>query len=524
LDPKRSTAPDGTVYRVPDAAVIAAEFAEIARRAEGRRVVVVQGLGFVGSAVAAVVAAARDERGEPRYFVIGVDLPTPGGFWKIAKLNEGRVPFASPDAEFDRLVREAVCDTGNLRATACEEAYALADTIVIDVQLDVIDRAVQDHLEIDISMRSLEAAARAVARRMRPDALVLVETTVPFGTCERILLPALREERTRRGITEPLLLAHAYERVMPGPNYVNSIRRFWRTFAGLDAGSSERARAFLESFIDTAAWPLRELGDMASSELAKLLENSYRAANIAFIHEWTLLAEQAGIDLWSVVDSIRVRKGTHDNLRYPGFGVGGYCLTKDSLLAQWSLNHLGDSAHQLAVTLEALKINHTMPLHTLDLLRELAGGSLRGLKVLVCGVSYLADVGDTRHSPTEIFADALLEAGAQLVVHDPCVATWPERPSVALTADLRAAMEKAEAIVFATPHAEYRAQQPGAFPAQRCIVDANNVLTDATAAALHAGGARLLGVGKGHWRRRGYQGVVAPPPRGATRGGGAPAP
>ena len=498
-----SPPPQSVNYPVPSAAEIDAQFAAIQARAAGRRVVVVQGLGFVGSAVAAVIAAARDAAGQPVYFVIGIDLPSPGGYAKIGKLNDGLVPFASPDVEFDRLVHEAVCEAGNLCATSSEEAYALAETIIIDVQLDVIDRAVQEVADIEINLRSLELAARTVARHMRPDALVLVETTVPFGTCERVLLPAMREERDRRGLAEPLALAHAYERVMPGPNYVNSIRRFWRTFAGIDAPSAARARTFLDSFIDTTAFPPRELADIASSELAKILENSYRAANIAFIHEWTLLAERAGIDLWAVVDSIRVRKGTHDNLRYPGFGVGGYCLTKDSLLAQWSLRELFQSEHLLGVTLEALRINHEMPLHTLDLLRELAGGSLQGLKVLVCGVAYLPDVGDTRHSPTEIFVDALAGAGAEIVVHDPCVSSWPERPAVAFMTDLPLALAAADAVVLAIPHGIYRRLTPSDFSTPKRIVDANNVLTDAMAEVLHAAGSCVSGVGKGHWRKRG---------------------
>src|SRR5262249_9123144 len=149
-------------------------------------------------------------------------------------------------------------------------------------------------------------------RFMSPEALVLVETTVPVGTCGRLVKPLLDEERARRGIGAPLRLAHCYERVMPGPNYVNSIRRMRRTFAGFDQASSARAREFLESFIETDAHPLWELADMAGSEMAKLLENSYRAVNIALIHEWALFAERAGLDLFAVIDSIRVRKGTHD--------------------------------------------------------------------------------------------------------------------------------------------------------------------------------------------------------------------
>lgn len=506
-----SIAPDGVSFAVPSAEEIGAQFAEIERRAAGRKVVVVQGLGFVGSAVAAVIAAARTPAGEPAYFVIGVDLATEGSYWKIARVNEGRAPIASPDAEFDRLIAEGVRECGNLCATSAERTYELADVVVVDVQLDVVDRAVESAADIQLRLSGLEAAIRVIGRRMRPEALVLVETTVPFGACERLILPVLREERERRGVAEPLLLAHAYERVMPGPRYINSIRKFWRTYAGIDERSAQAARAFLDSFIDTANFPPRELGDPTASEMAKILENSYRAANIAFIHEWTLLAERTGVNLWEVVDSIRVRQGTHDNMRYPGFGVGGYCLTKDSLLAQWSATHLFKSDHLLEVTLQALGINHRMPLHARDLLQELAGASLRGLRVLVCGVSYLPDVADTRNSPTEIFVDALLEEGAAVTVHDSSLQFWPERAQIPFAADLAAAMKEADAIIFAVPHGEYRRLTPADFSRPALVIDANNVLDDAKASALHTAGSRLLGVGKGHWRKRGYDQLSACP-------------
>jgi nucleotide sugar dehydrogenase len=238
--------------------------------------------------------------------------------------------------------------------------------------------------------------------------------------------------------------------------------------------------------------------------MAKILENSYRAANIAFIHEWTLLAERAGVNLWEVVDSIRVRKGTHDNMRYPGFGVGGYCLTKDSLLAQWSATHLFKMGHVLEVTMNALQINYRMPLHTFDLLSEMCGGDLAGRRILICGVSYLPDVADTRNSPTGIFVDALDAAGAHWTAHDPCLRFWPEQPDAVLVEDLASALRNTDAVVFAVPHAAYRELSTDLFPKPLLIVDANNVLDDTKAAALHEAGHRLLGVGKGHWKKRGY--------------------
>ncbi len=479
------------------------------QRALGRSVVVIQGLGFVGVAVAAVVAAARTADGQPRYFVIGVDQATSAGYRKVSELAAGRPVVNSPDERLPRLLREAVCEIGNLQATVAETAYSLADIIVMDVQLDVRDRTVADARAIELDLGAFRAAVRAVGRHMRADALVLVETTVPMGACAQIVQPTLEAERRARGITVPVQLAHAYERVMPGAGYVDSIRRFWRVYSGVDEPSAARARDFLASFTDTAAYPLTQLADPVASEMAKLLENSYRAVNIAFIHEWTLLAEELGVNLFEVVSAIRKRQGTHDNMRTPGFGVGGYCLTKDSLLAQWSASSLFGTEVTLQLTMEALRINHAMPLHTLDLLRRLAGGELRGRRVLIAGVAYLPDVGDTRNSPAELLADRLLAEDVDLLAHDPCIARWPEREQVRLTADLHSALAWAEAVVFAVPHRSYRAltaeEMLRAAQAPLLIVDAQNMLSDTDAATLHAAGCRLAGVGKGHWRKRGYE-------------------
>jgi UDP-N-acetyl-D-glucosamine dehydrogenase len=508
-----SFSPDGVGYRIPRETESAARFREIAAAAEAHRkqggqVIVVQGLGFVGSAVAAAVASVLDAAGRPLHYVIGVDLATPASYWKVGKVNHGEAPFRSPDPKLPAMFRTAVHERENLRATTCEDAYTLADVIIIDVQLDVENRVVEDVDEIRVDLAAFEAAVHTVGRQMRADALVLVETTVPMGVCERVVLPILRKERLRREISEPVLLANAYERVMPGPGYVDSILAHRRTFAGVDKASAERARAFLSTVIDIEGHPLWELRDTASSELGKLLENSYRALNIAFIHEWTLLAEKIGINLFEVVDSIRVRTGTHDNMRYPGFGVGGYCLTKDSLLAQWSAVNLFGVETVLEMTLAGLKTNYDMPLHTLELAEDLAGGDLAGKTIAICGVSYLADVADTRNSPTETLVDALLEKGARVRVHDPHVVTWLERPETVVLQSLEEVLEGADGVVLAIPHDAYlslRAEDlaeliaGGAF-----VVDAQNVLTDAKARVLHDAGRRVIGVGKGHWRTEGY--------------------
>jgi UDP-N-acetyl-D-glucosamine dehydrogenase len=487
-----SVAPDGIEYAIPSAAKARADLERIVAAAEafGGSVVVVQGLGFVGAAVCGALAASG------RHLVVGVDLPRPESYWKVAKLGSGSV-FGSPDPELAAAIAEGVA-AGRLFTTTLDEAYALADVIVVDVDLGLDGRA-------EVALEPFERAIRAAGAHMRDDALLIVETTVPPGTCRTIVLPALEEERRRRGIESAPLLANAYERVMPGAHYLASVRAYPRSYAGLDPVSARGARQFLESFVDA---PLRELPDLESAELGKLLENSYRAANIAFIHEWTRLAESIGVDLWSVVDSIRARVGTHDNIRNPGVGVGGYCLTKDSFLAQWGAERLLGSDVRLETTLAALEINALMPLHTFEHARVLAGGELRGRRIALCGVAYLPDVADTRNSPTELLWRELRAAGAEVRVHDPQVVRWAEQPEAIVEQDLARALAGVDGVVLAVRHSGYRevdaerlAELVGA---PGWVVDAQNMLGDEDAQRLHAAGWRVSGVGKGHWRAAGY--------------------
>lgn len=507
-----SVAPDGSVHALPSEADAQSSFREIVRAAEQHRsggacVVVVQGLGFVGAAVAAVIASAADDRGNHLHFVIGVDLPTPESYWKVAKISAGLPPIVSTDGELARLTHAAVHESRNLHATTCDEAYSIADVIVVDVQLDA-DCSADSQVGIRVDVEPFVSAIRTVGRNMRPDALVVIETTVPVGMTDHVVLPTLRNERLARGIDSPLLLAHAYERVMPGPQYVSSISAYPRAFAGVDERSSEATREFLSTFIRAPESDgLSQLQGPLSSELAKLLENSYRATNIAFIQEWTLLAEELGVNLFEIIDAIRVRKGTHDNMRYPGFGVGGYCLTKDSLLAQWGASHLLGSDIHLRMTLDALRTNSLMPLHTAQLVEEAADGQLSGTVIAVCGVSYIPDVADTRNSPTEILVDDLLAAGAMVRVHDPSVSEWVERRHIPIVSELEVAFQDVDGVVLAVPHLAYRALS-GAALAKHVgrpgfLIDAQNIVTDATALELHAAGWRILGVGKGHWRKLG---------------------
>jgi len=235
--------------------------------------------------------------------------------------------------------------------------------------------------------------------------------------------------------------------------------------------------------------------------MAKVLENSYRAMNIAFIQEWTEYAEKAQVNLFEVIEAIRVRP-THKNIMLPGFGVGGYCLTKDSLLANWSYQNLYDSDKKLKMSVDAVAINDLMPNHTFELL-EHEVGLLRGKFITIMGVSYLGDVADTRHSPTELFYDRCVEEGAVVSLHDPLVPLWQEKDLMIETSFNSLRGKRHDIAVFATRHRQYLIMDAddmlSILKGVKIIIDANNIINDDVAKQLSAKGIKMIGVGKGHW-------------------------
>ncbi|HAG69921.1 MAG TPA: nucleotide sugar dehydrogenase [Lachnospiraceae bacterium] len=439
---------------------------------DNRRTVCVQGLGFVGAAMAVAVANARDDGGNVLYNVIGFDVPGEEGQKKADKINKGIFPYENKDDNLSEALRNA-CKEGNLWATTDADYYRYADIAVVDINLDIVKDAERPYVKMD----GFRNAIHTLGRMLRPEALVIVETTVPPGTCERIVYPILKEEFEKRGLPEESIrLAHSYERVMPGKDYYNSIVNFWRVYSGINEASEEKCRGFLESIINTAQYPLKKLGSTAASETAKVLENSYRAMNIAFMEEWGSFAESIGIDMFEIVNAIRVRP-THSNIRQPGFGVGGYCLTKDPLFAMISARDIyGIRDASFPFCEEAVKINDGMPLLSVERITGYMNGDLSGKKILLLGVSYRQDVGDTRYSPSEIFVREAERKGAVITCQDPLVEYWHEldREVLKEIPDLNGF----DVIFFAVDHKEYHDMDfSGLKEEKRLIYDANNVLT-----------------------------------------------
>jgi UDP-N-acetyl-D-glucosamine dehydrogenase len=461
-----------------------------------RKVVCIQGLGFVGSAMAVACARAGAGRQEgPFYDVIGLDLASELGQSRIDSINRGDFPFETTDIHLVEETRRAVL-LGNLSATSDVNGLCRADVVVVDVHLDIQDI---EGPSPSIHIEPFKRAIRAIGERVAPGTLVVVETTVPPGTCAKIVRPLLDECAMDRGFEAgAFLLAHAYERVMPGDNYLASIVNFWRVFAGDTEQGGDACQSFLENVVNYKDFPLTRLSSTTASESAKVLENSYRAMNIAFIDEWGVFAERAGFDMFEVLKAIRMRP-THSNIRQPGFGVGGYCLTKDPLFAALSCKTLlGLEDVEFPMSRMAVKINQRMPLWSVSKLRQALVG-LSGKSVLLAGVSYRQDVADTRYSPSEIFYSAVIEEGASPVCFDPLMDHWDDLGvDVARHLDVCPVVD---AIVFAVPHKEFKMISPAEWlqgSSRPYILDANDCLTYAQREQFRAMGCRVESVGRGN--------------------------
>ena len=467
-----------------------------------RKTVVVQGLGFVGAAMVAALANARDKKNNIIYNVIGIDLADEKNYWKIARANRGNSPVVS----LDKAIESAYCSghkNKNLLATYSDYAYSKADVVIIDVNLGVKKQICEETktYKYGISDRNFKKAIEVVASNIAENALVVIETTVPPGTTEKVIYPIFKNIFKRRMLNiNKLNLVYSYERVMPGVNYLNSIINFYRVYSGINKESNRKARLFFETFINTKDYPLCEIHSTTAAEMAKVLENSFRAMNIAFIHEWTKFAQKAGVNLFEVIEAIRMRP-THRNIMFPGFGVGGYCLTKDPLLADWSNSKLFCGESSLKMSLQAVAINDFMPEYTFKLLKQEVG-SLEDKYITILGISYLNGIADTRCSPSEFFYNKCIEENAKINLHDPHVTFWKER-NIKINTDINHLHNKKHYVaIFTIRHDEYLNLTTdnilSILPGVRTIIDANNIFSDDIARQLSMQGIKIIGVGKGH--------------------------
>ena len=500
-------------------------------RSKNREIVVVMGVGFVGAVMAAIVADTVDSKGQPSKFVIGMQRPSVRSYWKIPLLNRGISPVKAEDPEVEPMIKRCVTEKKTLIATYTYDVLQLADIVVVDVQCDYLKEKLGNVSNGQTDMAALEASLHVIAENIPAEALVLIETTVAPGTTEQVAYPIMKKIFRNRGIESDPLLAHSYERVMPGRNYVASIRDFWRVCSGINEKARNRVVKFLNEVLNTEKYPLTVMDRPIESETAKIVENSYRATILAFLDEWSLFAERNGVDLIKVIKAIKVRP-THSNIIFPGPGIGGYCLPKDGGLGVWAYKHiLGFDDNIFKITPMAININDTRGLHvgqlTRDALRNM-GQPIASADILVLGAAYREDVGDTRYSGSEVVIRKLTEMGAEIRVHDPYVEHWWEfeqqdtfpapgqskarffrnqekLKDICIEPNLNKALNHAEAVIFAVPHKAYLHLDPDevvrTIGQPAAIIDCFGILTDEKIRRYFQLGCEVKGLGRGHIQR-----------------------
>ena len=502
-------------------------------RKDDKEIVVVMGVGFVGAVMAAIVADTKSAKGKYSKFVIGCQRPSPRSYWKIPMLNRGESPVKAEDPEVDELITRCVNKEKTLVATYNSDCLSMADCVVVDVQCDFSKHDLGNMKTGEADMAALEATMKTIGENIQPKCLVLIETTVAPGTTEFVAWPILKKEFVKRGLKETPLLAHSFERVMPGREYVASIRDFWRVCSGCNKQARDRVEKFLHEVLNTKKFPLTVMDRPIESETTKIVENSYRATILAYMNEWSLFAERNGVDIIKVIKAIKMRP-THSNMIFPGPGVGGYCLPKDGGLGYWSYKHIlgfddGDSIFKITPT--AIDINDTRALHVAELTRDALkemNRTIASSKVLLCGASYRQDVGDTRYSGSELVIRKLTEMGAELRVHDPYVDHWYEFESqdtypapghswarffrnqddlikLRVGKDLKKELKGSEALILAVPHSEYMDLDPKMLikwaGGPIAVIDCFGILSDDKIKQYLKLGCEVKALGRGHIQR-----------------------
>ncbi len=532
-----SVSPDGEKFELPGEDEYTREYERLkdlvdGQREKGLEIVVVMGLGFVGAVMAAVVADTVDKKtGKPNKFVIGMQRPSPRSFWKIPLFNRGLSPVNAEDPEVAPMIDRCVNRKKTFTATFTYDALRLADVLVVDVQCDFLKQELGNLRSGHADISALEQSFKVIGERIDPQCLVLIETTVPPGTTEYVAYPLIKKAFKKRGIEGEPILTHSFERVMPGKDYVRSVREFWRVCSGINRESRERVTQFLSEIVNVEKYPMTVLDRPVESETCKIVENSYRATILAFLNEWSLFSETNGVDLLKVIEAIKVRP-THNNIIFPGPGIGGYCLPKDGGLGIWAYKHLlGFENDIFKITPEAININDTRALHAAQLVRDALrnmGRIVAASQITHLGVSYREGVSDTRYSGSEIIVRKLTEMGAEIKAHDPYVRHWWEiekqetYPAAGtswskffrnqeqledfrMIPDLAEALNGSEAVILAVRHKDYLELDPDQVVEMAggplAVIDCFGILDDEKIERYFELGCEVKGLGRGHINR-----------------------
>lgn len=383
------------------------------------------GLGYVGLPVSIKAAEAG-------FDVTGIDVSQ----FRVQELNEGR---ATTDGVSHEELAEQLRN-GRFRATADASFLGEADVIVICVPTPLRDELPD--------MSHIEAAAHQIAETLRPEQLIILESTTYPGTTDELLFGILETSGLKAGFD--FYLGFSPERIDPG-NQTHRLRSLPKILGGINEKSTQLMEAFYGAFIDK----LVPVSSPKTAEMAKLLENTYRHVNIALVNEIAILCHDLGVDVWEVIDAAATKPFGFEPF-YPGPGWGGHCIPVDPAYLSWRVRQMGTTARFVDL---AREFNQRMPLYVVQRIGEALnerGRSLKAASVLVLGVTYKAEVGDLRESPAVEIIHRVRKAGGRVYFHDPFIATLHLKDGDLQRSELDAAtLSGTDLVLVHTAHSAY---------------------------------------------------------------------
>ena len=374
-------------------------------------VISVIGLGYVGLPLAVTLAEAG-------FRVVGIDLDER----KVEAVNRGESYLSDvPSERLSALTQAGSSPTERIGwhdgGRYPRSLFAAADYEILaetDVAIVCVPTPLSKTNDPDLS--HIICAADEIARRVHPGMLILLESTTYPGTTEELILPRL-EGAKRQSLTAgtDIFLAFSPERIDPGRTDW-TIKNTPKVVGGVTARCTELAKIFYQSAMEKVV----PVSSPAAAEMVKLLENTFRATNIALVNEFAIICERLDVDVWEVIEAAKTKPFGYMPF-YPGPGLGGHCIPVDPHYLAWKLKQLDYTSRFIQL---AEEVNREMPRYVLhkvtDALKD-RSKLLKESKILILGVAYKPDVSDIRESPALDLIHLLRQEGAEVEFHDPYV-------------------------------------------------------------------------------------------------------
>ena len=353
---------------------------------------------------------------------------------KVKKLQNGTSPIEDIS---DEMLKKAL--QKDLTISDSPEALKDCEYIVISVPTPLTD------YQPDLSY--VKAAARTIAENISKDQVIILESTTYPGTTIEVLIPEI-ESISELKAGKDFHVGYSPERIDPG-NETWNFKNTPKVISGIDDSSTKKIKNFYEKIIDEVV----EVSGTKEAEMVKLLENTYRHVNIAFINELAILCNMLDIDIWEVVEAAKTKPFGFESFR-PGPGVGGHCIPIDPNYLSFKTRQIGKPVRFVEL---AQEINNTMPSYIVSRILEKMNSLQKPMKnsnILVLGVAYKKDISDTRESPSIDIIENLVSKGVNVSFYDPYVESLDLNVSVNKEQDI-SNFDNYDLILFHTSHSEF---------------------------------------------------------------------